>query len=248
MTLGRNWMKILGINGSPNRNGSTAAIILKLGAESEKLGAQFELIDMDDYNIEFCQNLKTCYSRLTCGIDDDFTQLKAKMLEADAIIIGSPYYSGRLVLRLQALFDRLKYSAFFKKDFRGKYIIGVSTSAVDKCKDVAEYCANLGFSNRLSGAVTTALIHETMVMEAGIRDIEDDKILNEHLIEVAAKLINDMKSKRIPIFQKIMGCIIGQYVSFAVATLVFGGRRLNNSVEEYLEEKGWTKNSRKLKE
>lgn len=71
-------MSILFINGSPNKNGNTAAL-----AETLMSGSDYQVLNLADnkvygYGQEFA--------------DDQFDEIVEKMKEADTIVIGSPVY------------------------------------------------------------------------------------------------------------------------------------------------------------
>lgn len=115
-------MKVLAINGSPNKDGSTSKLIDMILALCIKAGADCEKIHLEDYIIGECIGCSKISSGCECCKDDDFMQLKAKMLEADGIIIGSPYYSGRPTTQIKTFIDRLAFTSIPNKAFSDKYI------------------------------------------------------------------------------------------------------------------------------
>ena len=71
-------MSILFINGSPNKNGNTAALAAELLKDHE-----YETLNLTDYTIgAFGQNLP----------GDELNAVIAAMKKADTIVIGSPVY------------------------------------------------------------------------------------------------------------------------------------------------------------
>lgn len=196
-------MKILAINGSPNREGSTAKLIGMLLEACETAGAQCETVQLEDYMIEDCHKCSKCIKDGECSIDDDYLHLKAKMIEADGIIVGSPYYNGSPVEHLQVFMDRLSVSANHCNLFDEKYIVGVSTSAVNDCKNVAEFCATLGASESLGGGIVSGLLYECMVTNDGVKDIDTENVIKQKVNEISAKFINDISKKKVPFFLRI---------------------------------------------
>lgn len=76
-------MKILAINGS-HRAGQNTAFLLNLALEEAKArGAETELIELSELNIEYCNGCNRCLGKPICPISDDMDELKEKMLEAD---------------------------------------------------------------------------------------------------------------------------------------------------------------------
>ncbi|MBP2643524.1 MAG: iron-sulfur flavoprotein [Firmicutes bacterium] len=101
-------MKVLGINGSPRKDGNTAIIIRTIFKELTKEGIDTELIQLSDITIKGCIACRGCAAnKKQCVItDDDFNDCFAKMLEADGIILGSPVYSADVTSQIKALIDR----------------------------------------------------------------------------------------------------------------------------------------------
>ena len=85
-------MSILFINGSPNKNGNTAA----LAAELLK-GKEYETLNLTDYTIgAFGQNLP----------GDELNAVIAAMKKADTIVIGSPVYWHNICGGVRNVLDR----------------------------------------------------------------------------------------------------------------------------------------------
>ncbi len=71
-------MKILFINGSPNKKGNTAAL-----AEALLAGKKYETLNLTDYRIgSYGQTFE----------DDQLVEVIAKMKEAEVVVVGSPLY------------------------------------------------------------------------------------------------------------------------------------------------------------
>ena len=85
-------MNILFINGSPNKNGNTAA----LAAELLK-GHEYETLNLTDYTIgAYGQNLPS----------DGLNAVIAAMKKADNIVIGSPVYWHNICGSVRNVLDR----------------------------------------------------------------------------------------------------------------------------------------------
>lgn len=81
-------MNIIAINGS-HRAGQNTAYLLNLALEEAKAkGAKTELIELSEFDIEYCNGCNRCLGKPACAISDDMDELKEKMLEADGIILG----------------------------------------------------------------------------------------------------------------------------------------------------------------
>lgn len=85
-------MKILAINGSHRVGENTSKLLQMALDEAAALGAETEMVDLAELDIEFCAGCNKCLFKPMCSISDDMDELKQKMLEADGIILGSPDY------------------------------------------------------------------------------------------------------------------------------------------------------------
>ena len=82
-------MKIIGIVGSL-RDISYTRFSLKIILEKAKeLGAEVELIDLRDYNLPFCEQIKN-----EEDFPEDYFKFKEKVDSSDAMIWGTPEYHG----------------------------------------------------------------------------------------------------------------------------------------------------------
>lgn len=84
-------MRILGICGSP-RKGNTEWLIKQLMATIEKHGGETELDILKNINIKIRDGCLLCPKTETCHLKDDMQEIYAKILSADALVMGSPVY------------------------------------------------------------------------------------------------------------------------------------------------------------
>ena len=107
-------MKVIGINGSPRKEGNTHDLINKV----------FEVLQAEDIETEFIQlggkNIKGCIACYKCkenkdkrcAVNNDIcNEVIEKMWEADGIILGSPTYFTSVTAELKALIDRSGFVA-----------------------------------------------------------------------------------------------------------------------------------------
>lgn len=97
--------RILFVNGSPNRQGHTAAMAKRLLA-----GREYETLNLIDYKI---------YPLGQSFADDQFEVVIQKMLEADVLVMGSPVYWHSMTGQFRTLLDRI-YESSLKHRLRGK--------------------------------------------------------------------------------------------------------------------------------
>lgn len=98
-------MKILFINGSPNKNGNTAGL-----AETLLADKAYETLNLTDYKI---------YSYGQDFADDELDFVISKMKKADVIVIGSPLYWHNICGSVRNVLDRF-YGLVGEKELAGK--------------------------------------------------------------------------------------------------------------------------------
>lgn len=107
-------MKILGIS-CGRKMGNTEILLKEALMGAEEMGAEVELVRLQDLNLKPCTGCNACVVNLfekggsgDCVIrDDDFKFIDEKILECDGIIIGSPIYEKSPSGQLKILNDRM---------------------------------------------------------------------------------------------------------------------------------------------
>ncbi len=103
-------IKALAINGSPRPDGNTATLLRIVLAELDAEGVESELVQLGSGGLRGCAACFACYKRKDrkCAMEGDIVNgCVAKMLEADAIILGSPVYVGDISAGMRALIERV---------------------------------------------------------------------------------------------------------------------------------------------
>ena len=105
-------MKVLLVNGSPNREGCTYTALCEVASALEKNGVETEIFHIGTMPVYGCTACGYCKKEKRCVQNGDVcNQLRDKIIEADGLVIGSPvYYSGPNGA-LCALLDRVFYSS-----------------------------------------------------------------------------------------------------------------------------------------
>jgi len=101
-------MKVLGVVGSPRKNGNTAKLVRKaLEAARTVTGIETELYEMAGKKIHHCIGCFKCLDKGSCVFKDDFQDFLRRYLEADGVIIGTPVYHMSVTSLLKSAIDRL---------------------------------------------------------------------------------------------------------------------------------------------
>jgi multimeric flavodoxin WrbA len=103
-------MKVVAFNGSPRKDGNTALLLRKVLEPIEKAGIATELVQVGGKEVRGCQACYACFQTRNkrCVNDrDELNRWIEKILEADAVIIGSPTYFAGPTAEVTALLDRV---------------------------------------------------------------------------------------------------------------------------------------------
>lgn len=151
-------MLVVGINGSPDREGNTAYLVREVLKECREQGAGTELIHVMDalegqerpYCIACgspCPEL--CHK--TANLADAYDLLR----RADALVVGSPVYFGTVSAQLKAFWDK-------SRNLRGeKALVGVPAGAVSVA------------AARFGGQETTVRAIQDILLIHGMRVVGD---------------------------------------------------------------------------
>ncbi|OPY26255.1 MAG: Iron-sulfur flavoprotein [Methanocella sp. PtaU1.Bin125] len=121
-------MKIIAISASPKGKASNTLKLLEAAADGAKeAGADVEIVDVTKLKVNFCRGDSSCYRTGSCFQDDDYADLKEKIVAADGIVLSAPNYIDNVPAQLKVVLDR---SANFIHEqlLDGKYGFTIVTS------------------------------------------------------------------------------------------------------------------------
>ena len=116
-------VKVLGIVGSPRKDGNTEIMVNNALEAARSAGAETEIVLLAENRVEPCDGCGVCSKTGKCRIDDDFEDVFNKMTEADGLIFASPSYYESMTPHMKALIDRsgtFNGSAHGRTKFDGK--------------------------------------------------------------------------------------------------------------------------------
>ena len=108
-------MKVLLLNGSPHKSGTTAAALAEVAKTLNAEGVETEIVQVGHLKLNGCLGCYACSKLKKCVIDDEVNLIAAKFEEADGLIVGSPVHYAAPAGALLCLLDRLFYSSRFEK-------------------------------------------------------------------------------------------------------------------------------------
>lgn len=95
---------VLGISGSPIKNSNTDRLIQEI---MKATGCRSEFVKLSEICVAPCTHCRKCAYTNECVTGDDFKWLSKKVLEADAIVIGSPTIYQAASAYTKAFIERL---------------------------------------------------------------------------------------------------------------------------------------------
>ncbi|WP_292886893.1 flavodoxin family protein [Methanobrevibacter sp. UBA212] len=121
-------MKILLINGSPNKEGCVNRALEEIVDTLKKNDVEAEILWLGKKAMQDCIDCMKCVENGKCIYDDLVNQTADRMDEFDGMIIGSPVYYGGPNGRLTSFLDRLMFS------IDGSKIEGKLAASVVSCR------------------------------------------------------------------------------------------------------------------
>lgn len=100
-------MLVLGLQGSPRKNGNTSFLLSAFLKEAKALGAQTYVVEVAKKNIVPCKEYTVCEKKGFCPIDDDMNhEIYPLLRQADVIVAATPIFFYNTTAQLKALIDR----------------------------------------------------------------------------------------------------------------------------------------------
>jgi len=131
-------MKVIGISGSPTKDSNTDTLI---NAILDATRAETDFVKLSEINVGPCIACMKCVYTNECVLNDHFKWLSKKVMEADAIVVGSPTYYGAASAFMKAFIERLYSKRHVKLLMRGKIAATVAVGVAAE-KMVAEWMGN----------------------------------------------------------------------------------------------------------
>lgn len=99
-------MKVLGIYGSPRRDGNTDLLLKELLRGCREEGAEIEEVFLRELKINPCLEIYACKKEGKCPLSDDMQPLYDKLADADVIALASPVFFYAVSAHVKAFIDR----------------------------------------------------------------------------------------------------------------------------------------------
>ncbi|MBY9012999.1 MAG: flavodoxin family protein [Candidatus Lokiarchaeota archaeon] len=119
---------LLGICGSPRKQGTAYAVEYALNYASEKFEFDTEFWTVRGKDIKYCTHCDYCIrEKKGCINEDDVQKLYLKLEEAKFLLIGTPVFQGNLSGQLKTVLDRTRGLVTKNSNiFKGKFGIALA--------------------------------------------------------------------------------------------------------------------------
>lgn len=105
-------MKVLLVNGSPNKKGCTFTALEEIAAQLKKEGIDSEIYHIGTEAIRPCLACRACAKLGKCVIDDKVNEFVNKAAEFDGYVLGSPVHYASASGVIVPFMDRAFFSAY----------------------------------------------------------------------------------------------------------------------------------------
>ncbi|MCJ7497570.1 MAG: flavodoxin family protein [candidate division Zixibacteria bacterium] len=99
-------MKVVGISGSPIKNGNVDLLIQQVLKGAISKGAKTEILYLDKLDISPCKSCGKNPEPKFCFIKDDMEKVYAKLKGSDVLVLGSPIYFDTVSAQMKLFLDR----------------------------------------------------------------------------------------------------------------------------------------------
>lgn len=99
-------MKVLGIAGSPRRDGNTDILLRQVMSGAASSGAETKTVVLSTLDIAPCRHCDGCIKTGKCVVQDDMQWLHIDLREADRIVLASPIFFMGVTAQAKAMIDR----------------------------------------------------------------------------------------------------------------------------------------------
>lgn len=101
-----NKMKIVVLTGSPRKNGNSAYLAEQFMKGAKEKGHEVFRFDCAFKQVEPCRACNRCGMNGPCIFNDDFQELRPRLIEADLVVFATPMYYFGISAQMKRVIDR----------------------------------------------------------------------------------------------------------------------------------------------
>jgi multimeric flavodoxin WrbA len=128
-------VKVLGLAGSPRRNGNTDLLLAELLKGAASKGAEVKTIYLNTMKIIGCQHCDDCFKEGKCKFQDDMQQIYKELEEADVVVLASPVQFFGPPAPVKAMKYILKIAPLNREKIRKGFLISVGAMRMKEMFD-----------------------------------------------------------------------------------------------------------------
>jgi len=164
-------MKVLMINCSPNKKGSTDRALKEIALELSKVNIESEIFQLPVEPLQSCLACGSCKESEDnrCKVDDCVNELLAKMESSDGLVVGSPVHFAGITGSGKTILDRMFYCGrplFSGKPFAG-IVIARRAGTTSALEQINKYPI-------IANMIQVGCTYWPMVFGNDAREIEED--------------------------------------------------------------------------
>ena len=144
-------MRVLGIAGSPRRDGNSDLLLEQVMAGAESAGGETEIIVLHGLNISPCRHCDGCLQTGECVVEDDMQWVYPKLRGADRLVIASPVFFMGLTAQTKMMIDRCQALWVLKYVLK----LPVALNSGRERKGIFVSVGGTGFSNLFQPSLAT---------------------------------------------------------------------------------------------
>ncbi len=191
-------MKVLGISGTPRKNGNSEILLQYALRPFEKQGWGIKHFRLSEMTVQPCCGCEECKKQGRCVIEDDMHPIYDAFRWCDAIIVSSPVYSRNIAAQLLAVLDR-HYAVREERPLEGKaggaIAVGAGTCGGQTITINAVYnwmlsCGVICIPGELNGV--TAVASEPGDILKQENRLTQAEILGSNVLNVAKRLRSEI--------------------------------------------------------
>jgi len=171
---------ILGISASPQKGGKVETLLQEILTSSR---LPWEIARLHELTVGPCKACGGCRSNNVCVIDDDWEDLRQKILDCSAIVIGGWAFSGMIDSATKALMERFWSFRHHHQLIRGRVgatvVVGNNTELAAGLADaLLQFMRNYGMISL--GSVTAAGANPCISCKDSLTDCEYSAVVAQY--------------------------------------------------------------------
>jgi NAD(P)H-dependent FMN reductase len=174
-------LKVLGIAGSPRKDGNTDLLLHQVMAGASNEQTETKTVLLRELNIAPCRHCDGCLKTGKCVQQDDMQWLHTDLREADRIVLASPIFFMGLTAQTKAMIDRCQALWVIKNVLK----LPVSIPAGKKRKGVFLSVGGTKLKNLFEPSMATvkawfSTLEVDFIGELTFPDIDEKNAISQH--------------------------------------------------------------------